>query len=62
MKTTRAKRKKICENTCRNRFKKHICFQDPEAPVKPASFGPFLRGNSDKESSHVVGKLLHSGA
>ena len=52
----------MCKNRAKTRLPNDISFNSRKAPMKPIFFRLFARTVSDKESSHVVGKFLHSGA
>ena len=54
--------KNICKNGAKIHRLNDISFKSPKVPVKSAFSGLFVRADSDKESSHVVGKFSHSRA
>lgn len=54
--------KNMCKNGAKNHRPNDISFKGPKELVKSALFGLFVWADSDKESSHVVGKFSHSGA
>lgn len=54
--------KNMCKNRAKTFLPNDISFNSLKTPMKPIFFRHFARTVSDKESSHVVGKLLHSGA
>ena len=51
----------MCKNRAKTRLPNDISFNSRKTPMKPIFFRHFAWTVSDKESSHVVGKLLHSG-
>ena len=53
---------KICQNGAKSSLKNSMCFESPGTPYTRAISGVSLGDDSDKESSHVVGKFQHSGA
>lgn len=61
MKMCRSGVKNMCKNSAKTRLPNDISFNSRKTPMKPIFFRLFARTVSDKESSHVVGKLLHSG-
>lgn len=62
MKMCRSGVKNMCKNRAKTRLPNDISFNIRKTPMKPIFFRHFARTVSDKESSHVVGKFLHSGA
>lgn len=62
MKMCRSGVKNMCKNMAKTRLPNDISFNSRKTPMKPIFFRLFAQTVSDKESSHVVGKLLHSGA
>lgn len=50
--------KNICKNKLIMRLKIYIYFKRWKKPDIAAVWGRFITGNSDKESSHIVGKFL----
>lgn len=62
MKKCRSGVKNMCKNRAKTFLPNDISFNSLKTPMKPIFFRHFARTVSDKESSHVVGKLLHSGA
>jgi hypothetical protein len=54
--------KNICKNGANDRLLNDISFKSPKVPVNSVLFGLFMWVDSDKESSHVVGKFSHSRA
>ena len=52
--------KNICKNGAKGHLTNDISFESPEVPVKSALPRLFLWADSDKESSHVVGKFSPS--
>ncbi len=56
MKTSRFSRKKICKKGDVRVSKKYITSRKRKTPDIAAVWGRHYAGNSDKESSHVVGK------
>ena len=54
--------KNICKNGVKSHLSNDISFGNPEVPVKSVLPGLFLWADSDKESSHVVGKFSPSEA
>lgn len=61
MKMCRSGVKNMCKNRAKTRLPNDISFNIRKTPMKPIFFRHFARTVSDKESSHVVGKFLHSG-
>ena len=62
MKMCRSGVKNMCKNRAKTCLPNDISFNSRKTPMKPMLFRLFARMVSDKESSHVVGKFLHSGA
>lgn len=62
MKMCRSGVKNMCKNRAKTCLPNDISFYSRKTPMKPIFFRLFARTVSDKESSHVVGKFLHSGA
>ena len=62
MKMCRSGVKNMCKNRAKTRLPNDISFYSRKTPMKPMFFRHFARTVSDKESSHVVGKFLHSEA
>lgn len=62
MKMCRSGGKNMCKNRAKTCLPNDISFNSRKTPMKPMFFRHFARTVSDKESSHVVGKFLHSGA
>ena len=62
MKMCRSGVKNMCKNRAKTCLPNDISFNSRKTPMKPIFFRHFARTVSDKESSHVVGKLLHSEA
>lgn len=62
MKMCRSSVKNMCKNRAKTRLPNDISFNSRKTPMKPMFFRLFAQTVSDKESSHVVGKFLHSGA
>lgn len=62
MKMCRSGVKNMCKNRAKTCFPNDTSFNSRKTPMKPMFFRHFARTVSDKESSHVVGKFLHSGA
>lgn len=60
MKAARKSLKKICQNGLLFGRKNDISFWSAETRRNPALFRLFPGTDSDKESSHVVGKWSHS--
>ena len=58
MKTGRFGPKKICKNGSQRTAKKYITSRKRKNPDIAAVWGRHYAGKSDKESSHVVGKIL----
>lgn len=56
------KAKNICKNGANKRYPNDTSFVSMKDPMKSMFFEHFARADSDKESSHVVGKFSHSGA
>lgn len=56
---------KEAKNICQNGFvfspQKNTCFISPKMPVMKGVSGLFREADSDKESSHAVGKFSHAG-
>ena len=52
--------KNMCKNGAKSHLANNISFESPEVPVKSILPGLFLWADSDKESSHVVGKFSPS--
>lgn len=62
MKMCRSSVKKMCKNRAKTCLPNDISFYSRKTPMKLIFFRLFAQTVSDKESSHVVGKFLHSGA
>ena len=62
MKMCRSSVKNMCKNRAKTCLPNDISFYSRKTPMKPIFFRFFAQTVSDKESSHVVGKFLHSGA
>lgn len=58
MKTGRSGTKKICKKGDFPAFEKYTYSRKRETPDIAAVWGLYHAGKSDKESSHVVGKIL----
>lgn len=58
MKKGKFNRKNICKNDAFRVEKKYISSEMAKKPGIAAVWGRIYAGNSDKESSHVVGKYL----
>lgn len=58
MKTNQSDHKKICKNQDFKASKKYIASRNRKKLDIAAVWGRHYTGNSDKESSHVVGKIL----
>ena len=58
MKKGKFNRKNICKNDAYRAEKKYISSERAKKPSIAAVWGRHYAGNSDKESSHVVGKCL----
>ncbi len=54
--------KNICKNGVKSHLANDISFESPTVPIKSVLPGLFLWADSDKESSHVVGKFSPSEA
>lgn len=54
-------KKNICKNRFQPQVKNNICLDKRKKPFAAAFWRRFRKRNSDKESSHVVGKTLHAG-
>lgn len=61
MKTYSSARKNICKNEAFTAIKKYISPKWRKTPCIAAIWGRHYAGKSDKESSHVVGKIFKSG-
>ncbi|WP_455683921.1 hypothetical protein [Thomasclavelia sp.] len=61
MKHRRFKQKNICKNEPFSASKKYISSKWRKTPCIAAVWGRHYAGKSDKESSHVVGKIFKSG-
>lgn len=61
MKRGKFDRKKICKNGDLRASKKYISSRKRKTPDIAAVWGRHYAGNSDKESSHVVGKSYERG-
>ena len=61
MKTSFHAPKNLCQNGSFSVKKNDICFGRRKSPCIAAVWGRLRTGNSDKESSHVVGKFFDSG-
>lgn len=62
MKMCRSSVKNMCKNRAKTCLPNDISFYSRKTPMKPIFFRLFAQTVSDKESSHVVGKFLYSGA
>ena len=62
MKMCRSGVKNMCKNRAKIRLHNDISFNSRKTPMKPIFFRHFAWTVSDKESSHVVEKFLHSEA
>lgn len=62
MKMCRSSVKNMCKNRAKTCLPNDISFYSRKTPMKLIFFRLFAQTVSDKESSHVVGKFLHSGA
>ena len=62
MKMCRSSVKNMCKNRAKTCLPNDTSFNSRKTLMKPIFFRHFARTVSDKESSHVVGKLLHSEA
>lgn len=58
MKTGKFDRKNICKNKAFSAFQNDIAFGKRKSPCIAAVWRRIYAGNSDKESSHDVGKIL----
>ncbi len=52
--------KNMCKNGAKRCHQNDISFKSSKVPLKSAFSGLFLWADSDKESSHVVGKFSPS--
>lgn len=61
MKASHKEAKNICQNGFVFSPQQSTCFVSPKMPVVKGVLGLFREADSDKESSHVVGKFSHAG-